>query len=597
MKKLTCEMCGGTDLMKTNGVFVCQSCGCKYSVEEAKKLMVKIGGSVTVKNAPKVKSLLKLAQSSFDSENYAKCEDFCNQIIAMDAQNFEAWKLKGDAICYQLNDDNRREVEAYNCIIVSYNLLDGNKKEENMNDILFSLEECFSQVVWSELFLDFCIINNINDTVNETNKVFNNSYNYVAKLISTSDFNVSENEIINLFKNRFISVTNHMAVSRFNYCKSFIKTDDETRNQKNINDLWRFLEFMQYIEKKFFNSATSDELKREIYQTILYFQTNLKDLVFGKEKQVLKNSINQYQVNYANAIHKIIEEETKDDSIATIISNFKEYITEKDYVEAEVCADIIIERNSDSQIGYLCKALAIYSDDVYAVERDDKIALKYLRKALECSSSGAEKNDIKFIVNNGVGKNKNSLLILATSYFDFEMVEFLVSVGADVNYICNNNTNALWFVCNDEIDDSNLKSGKKIAKLLLDSGSNVNVKSKSGVDLYNKYTNKEIAKMIKEKYPEIEKGSSSGCYVATAVYGSYDCPQVWTLRRYRDYTLAETWYGRAFIRAYYAISPTLVKWFGKTTWFKKMWKGKLDRMVADLQEKGFESTPYDDRIW
>lgn len=62
--------------------------------------------------------------------------------------------------------------------------------------------------------------------------------------------------------------------------------------------------------------------------------------------------------------------------------------------------------------------------------------------------------------------------------------------------------------------------------------------------------------------------STGGCYVATAVYGSYDCPQVWTLRRFRDYTLAETWYGRAFIRTYYAISPTLVKWFGKTDWFK-----------------------------
>ena len=47
-----------------------------------------------------------------------------------------------------------------------------------------------------------------------------------------------------------------------------------------------------------------------------------------------------------------------------------------------------------------------------------------------------------------------------------------------------------------------------------------------------------------------------------------------TLRRFRDYTLAESWYGRAFIRTYYAISPTLVKWFGETNWFKKMWKGK-----------------------
>ncbi|SDZ88415.1 hypothetical protein SAMN05216349_102112 [Oribacterium sp. KHPX15] len=91
--------------------------------------------------------------------------------------------------------------------------------------------------------------------------------------------------------------------------------------------------------------------------------------------------------------------------------------------------------------------------------------------------------------------------------------------------------------------------------------------------------------------------ASSGCYVATAVYGSYDCPEVWTLRRFRDYTLAKTWYGRAFIRTYYAISPTLVKWFGHTEWFKKMWRGQLDRMVKDLQDKGYESTPYEDRKW
>lgn len=90
---------------------------------------------------------------------------------------------------------------------------------------------------------------------------------------------------------------------------------------------------------------------------------------------------------------------------------------------------------------------------------------------------------------------------------------------------------------------------------------------------------------------------SGGCYIATAIYGSYDCPQVWTLRRYRDYTLAETWYGRAFIKTYYAISPTLVKWFGNTTWFKKMWQGKLDRMIVNLQKKGFESTPYIDKEW
>ena len=91
--------------------------------------------------------------------------------------------------------------------------------------------------------------------------------------------------------------------------------------------------------------------------------------------------------------------------------------------------------------------------------------------------------------------------------------------------------------------------------------------------------------------------SSGGCYVATAVYGSYDCPQVWTLRRYRDNKLAKTWHGRTFIKTYYAISPTLVKWFGETEWFKKMWIGRLDKMVNKLQTEGFESTPYEDINW
>lgn len=88
-----------------------------------------------------------------------------------------------------------------------------------------------------------------------------------------------------------------------------------------------------------------------------------------------------------------------------------------------------------------------------------------------------------------------------------------------------------------------------------------------------------------------------GCYVATAVYGSYNCPEVWTLRRYRDFKLAETWYGRSFIHTYYAISPTLVKKFGNTEWFKKMWKTKLDRMVRTLNNEGISNKPYDDINW
>ena len=104
-------------------------------------------------------------------------------------------------------------------------------------------------------------------------------------------------------------------------------------------------------------------------------------------------------------------------------------------------------------------------------------------------------------------------------------------------------------------------------------------------------------KTKRENWKEKQGDKKGGCYVATCVYGSYDCPEVWTLRRFRDNTLGSTWYGRAFIRTYYAISPTIVKWFGNTAWFKKMWRGTLDRMVKKLESNGVENTHYQDKNW
>lgn len=96
---------------------------------------------------------------------------------------------------------------------------------------------------------------------------------------------------------------------------------------------------------------------------------------------------------------------------------------------------------------------------------------------------------------------------------------------------------------------------------------------------------------------EQESKAKKGCYVATCVYGSYDCPEVWTLRRYRDYSLANTLLGRIFIKIYYFTSPTIVKLFGNTKLFKNIIKKKLDKMVKKLNADGYYDTPYDDIKW
>lgn len=88
---------------------------------------------------------------------------------------------------------------------------------------------------------------------------------------------------------------------------------------------------------------------------------------------------------------------------------------------------------------------------------------------------------------------------------------------------------------------------------------------------------------------------SGGCYIATAVYGSYDCPEVWTLRRFRDNKLATNFWGTLFIKLYYLISPLVVRMFGTKNWFQNFWRKRLTKFVIKLNNAGFSNKPYIDK--
>lgn len=89
--------------------------------------------------------------------------------------------------------------------------------------------------------------------------------------------------------------------------------------------------------------------------------------------------------------------------------------------------------------------------------------------------------------------------------------------------------------------------------------------------------------------------AKSGCYIATSVYGSYDCPEVWTLRRFRDNKLSINFLGRLFIKIYYFVIPALVRIFGKKNWFQKFWRKRLDKFVMKLNNAGVSNKPYIDK--
>jgi uncharacterized Zn finger protein (UPF0148 family) len=77
-------MCGGKELVKQDGMFVCQSCGAKYSVEEAKKMMVEIDTSAKMENA------LKNARRAMENKNYKPAQEYYEIILKEEPDNWEA---------------------------------------------------------------------------------------------------------------------------------------------------------------------------------------------------------------------------------------------------------------------------------------------------------------------------------------------------------------------------------------------------------------------------------------------------------------------------------------------------------------------------
>lgn len=60
--------------------------------------------------------------------------------------------------------------------------------------------------------------------------------------------------------------------------------------------------------------------------------------------------------------------------------------------------------------------------------------------------------------------------------------------------------------------------------------------------------------------PSNSKTSKSGCFIATAVYGSYHLHQVLILREFRDSTLSNSSLGCFLIQIYYKVSPAIANY-------------------------------------
>ena len=83
----------------------------------------------------------------------------------------------------------------------------------------------------------------------------------------------------------------------------------------------------------------------------------------------------------------------------------------------------------------------------------------------------------------------------------------------------------------------------------------------------------------------------SGCFIATATYGSDTAPQVLVFRAYRDKVLINTRVGRKFARLYCHVGPWLADLVNSIPILRPFFRGLLDRISTRIQKRMLMDKP------
>jgi hypothetical protein len=89
MKAMVCEMCNSNNIIKQDGVYVCQNCGSKYDPEEAKKLIVEISKPIVVDS--NIETLIKSANGFLQLENWEDAMRLFEKVVEQDSTDYRGW--------------------------------------------------------------------------------------------------------------------------------------------------------------------------------------------------------------------------------------------------------------------------------------------------------------------------------------------------------------------------------------------------------------------------------------------------------------------------------------------------------------------------
>ena len=341
---MVCEVCGSTELMKENGVFICQNCGCKYSLEEAKKIIIEVDGPVEVHGEVKIDKSLELEnykvlmEEAYEAGNKSKeVYEYCEKILQIDNKNSRAWLLKGISAGWLSSQDNVRFKETVMCFKNALAFIPENKKE----DLIKTFEKDYENMGRRVSFWvgkQYMSLPNDFDRANNTINAYSNFIDSSKELNEVYGTSFDLNRLLDWYFDDLIII-----------CDNAMKKAKQDFGLEAFN---RPKSFSEYNYQVYINTSLNNV---NIYRGMVVYVNNAIDLIELKYKITitLTDLISSYSTDSNGRIDRYLSYESK----KVYSDNLKKYCGEIDEkidalnkeMEAEIKAKEEAERKAKEE--------------------------------------------------------------------------------------------------------------------------------------------------------------------------------------------------------------------------------------------------------
>lgn len=289
--------------------------------------------------------------------------------------------------------------------------------------------------------------------------------------------------------------------------------------------------------------------------------------------------------------------------------SLESYLKNNEFIIPEFCTNC--GKKTDGDTCDNCESKMEYKiDDLYSINELDKkycyACGKKLSISFVCNNCGAfqylEKSKILFNYATQIydkGDKKQSVKITQKAIDESldPLNKFIYSgfITATCDEVLTDLFGNFKSYTKEIVNNDYFKDIMKYAKIALENYENLTSQQKEFI-LSNEFYNGKInvfRNVVSEFPKEVERinnqeDKKGGCFIATAVYESYDAPEVLVLRKFRDEILLNSVLGKLFVKFYYLASPPFSRYLKSTKLLKRFIKNKiLTPFVNYIERKSY----------